>query len=342
MKKYTLVLMVAVVGVVILYPRMQNVVHYTVATTVTNTTTSEVVSSANLTSLQRVNKRCKLCFVYNFNTVIDNPNICDTSPPWAPVVDILILICTQHRRSEYRDVIRKTWLKSSIENTGNIRYVFLLGNTNDVEAQKAINEENTQHGDIIQDDFMDAYKNLTYKILMGFKWAVTRCHNARFVMKTDDDMYVNTGLLLNVVKMYGTQLQDSVGGYCKGRKIPDRNPKSKWYVSNKTYPYKNYPDYCFGFGYITSMHVVKRVFDIHPHVPFFVFEDIYVGSCIQKLHVNTTSLNGFHLFGKKLKKHELKHAVVIHGLTLQQIRNLWKMYKNTLLYDWRCLSIILL
>ena len=39
--------------------------------------------------------------------------------------------------------------------------------------------------------FQDSYYNLTLKTVMGLKWVKDHCSQARFVMKTDDDIFVN-------------------------------------------------------------------------------------------------------------------------------------------------------
>ena len=58
-------------------------------------------------------------------------------------------------------------------------------------------EESRTHGDILQEDFVDSYMNLTLKSVMGLKWVSNHCMKAEFVMKTDDDIYVNINSLLN-------------------------------------------------------------------------------------------------------------------------------------------------
>ncbi len=45
----------------------------------------------------------------------------------------------------------------------------------------------------------DTYHNLTLKTVMGLKWASIFCPQAKFVLKTDDDIYVNLPLLLDAL-----------------------------------------------------------------------------------------------------------------------------------------------
>lgn len=61
-------------------------------------------------------------------------------------------------------------------------------------------EESRTHGDILQEDFVDSYMNLTIKSVMGLKWASTHCPQARFLMKTDDDMFINVPSLLTYLQ----------------------------------------------------------------------------------------------------------------------------------------------
>jgi hypothetical protein len=42
--------------------------------------------------------------------------------------------------------------------------VFALGYTTNVSVESAIEEESNKHHDIIQEDFIDTYRNLTYKV----------------------------------------------------------------------------------------------------------------------------------------------------------------------------------
>ena len=60
-----------------------------------------------------------------------------------------------------------------------------------------IKAESFIYGDIIQENFIDGYYNLTLKTIMGFKWSSKYCSNAKFIMKLDDDVVVNTFDLLN-------------------------------------------------------------------------------------------------------------------------------------------------
>jgi len=49
---------------------------------------------------------------------------------------------------------------------------------------------------IVKADFQDSYRNLTYKAMSALSWISRHCNNTRYVLKTDDDAYVNMRALL--------------------------------------------------------------------------------------------------------------------------------------------------
>ena len=53
---------------------------------------------------------------------------------------------------------------------------------------------------VAQEDFADTYHNLTYKGVAALKWIDMYCSQAVFVLKTDDDIFVNTFALMRVFK----------------------------------------------------------------------------------------------------------------------------------------------
>ena len=85
---------------------------------------------------------------------------------------------------------RKTWGNPDIPGVST-RLVFLLGATKDAALQRSLEMESRRHGDLVQGDFLDTYHNLSYKAIMGNLWVAEFCSQAQFVVKTDDDMYVD-------------------------------------------------------------------------------------------------------------------------------------------------------
>ena len=69
--------------------------------------------------------------------------------------------------------------------------MFCTGSTLDENIQRSLEEESQEYGDLVQGDFLDNYYNLSYKAIMGNLWVAEFCNQAEFLVKTDDDMFVD-------------------------------------------------------------------------------------------------------------------------------------------------------
>ena len=69
--------------------------------------------------------------------------------------------------------------------------MFCTGSTLDENIQRSLKEESQEYGDLVQGDFLDNYYNLSYKAIMGNLWVAEFCSQAEFLVKTDDDMFVD-------------------------------------------------------------------------------------------------------------------------------------------------------
>ncbi|KAL3885848.1 hypothetical protein ACJMK2_025880 [Sinanodonta woodiana] len=237
---------------------------------------------------------CEACFSHNFKYVIDNDVMCKLYND-SQEIDLIILIFTTHQHQKERNAIRQTWLNYTNRNKANIRYSFLLGEVLDENMRKLVEEESRIHNDIIKEDFVDTYQNLTHKIMMAFKYTITKCSHAKFILKTDDDVWVNIPGLLKVLQREKMILQTAVAGACFHGANPHRNPDSKWYASFQSYPHDSYPGFCSGTGYVTSNNVAKKIFEISKNVPFFHLEDVYVAMCLRKLGYRLHKIAGFNI-----------------------------------------------
>lgn len=111
---------------------------------------------------------------------------------------------------------------------------------------------------IPQGSFRDSYKNLTYKHVMMLKYLIYHCPQAKYLLKADDDIYVNTPVLLNFLQ------ELSPAGSKKFLFCPPnyakvvrsfRQHSSKWRLTFKEYPHKNHPPSCNGFFFVYSKDV---------------------------------------------------------------------------------------
>lgn len=101
--------------------------------------------------------------VRNFRFLI-NHDPCNKTQPL-----LLMLIHSAPANFPKRMVIRETWGQPKL---GTV-VIFLIGNT--PGYKKKLEEEDKIYGDIVQGNFKDAYRNMTYKHVMALKWATYHC-----------------------------------------------------------------------------------------------------------------------------------------------------------------------
>lgn len=265
---------------------------------VTGNTTSKA-SGKVVTAYRAEGKRfikgawsCDGCFKTQF-MFSSGEHICRSIRDGSPEpVDILILITTAYTHMRERATLRKTWLTRTKQNTAKVRYAFILGWSANSQLRKYVARESEIYRDIVIADFMDSYSNLTYKTIAAFSWARQWCGHTKFVMKTDDDMYVNIENLIALTVRFRGLLQTRIMGSCKNQS-PVRISTSQYYISEEQYPYSDYPTVCSGTGYVTSIRVIERITNVSPNVPYFPLEDVYVAFCLNKLGLGTRRYQGF-------------------------------------------------
>ena len=223
--------------------------------------------------------------------------------------EVLLIICVISTRDNFanRRAIRETW--GSFTNRS-IHMIFALGSSKpseDVAVQASIQEEFEKHGDIIQGNFVDSYKNLTIKSIFAIKWITKYCSDAKFFLKADDDAYVNVPLLLKTL----LQLEEDnsfgwkfILGHSRHGAKPVRNRWHRWYVATALFPNDTFPDYTSGGAtYSMSMSAVKSIAQVMASVPQINLEDVYItGMCAHK--ANVTILNDDRIQSSKVTSKE--------------------------------------
>jgi len=286
----------------------------------------DVLGNAFNSSEKTRKSTCFGCFKHNFKYVIENDNICQETS-YTEKVSLIIIILTTHRNVNSRNALRRTWLTYTKENTGKVRYAFLLGESNFPAHRQSVIEENNLFHDIIKEDFVDSYKNLTYKTIMGLKWVSQKCSNAKYLLKTDDDMWINIPTLMASLEnpVVEERLKTSIAGMCTQKALPIRNRQSKWYASYLSFPEKMYPGFCSGTGYVTSVKVANQIYEISPNVPFFHLEDVYVALCVRKLGLRLAPMPGFNSGRPKMDPCVYKGPKLItaHQLSPTMMQIMW-------------------
>ncbi len=145
-------------------------------------------------------------------------------------------------------------------------------------------EEAKTHNDIVTFDFVEDYKKrMTLKTLVTMNWAV-KTFQSRFFVKIDEDVVFNqrrfhqeSNAVLEAKQKESSMVPPQViFGRCFLDTGPDRRPKSKYYVSENTYPGSKYPNYTSGPFYVLTGAAIESVLQQVPFVPVPPMEDVAV------------------------------------------------------------------
>uniref|UniRef100_A0A8C6VC36 Hexosyltransferase n=1 Tax=Naja naja TaxID=35670 RepID=A0A8C6VC36_NAJNA len=197
-----------------------------------------------------------------------SPSPCALTTPW-----LLVLVASAPGHEARRAAVRRSWGVARVAGGHSVQTVFTVGLPGDVARQAALEREAAEHGDLLQGRFADTYANLTLKTLAMLGWATTRCPTARFLLKADDDVFLNLPALGPAAAYLGR---------IHWRVAPDRDPSSRHYVPASLYSPSAYPPYCSGTTYVLSGPAAVAVLAAARHLPLFAVEDAFVGLCARR------------------------------------------------------------
>ncbi|XP_054718208.1 beta-1,3-galactosyltransferase 1-like [Uloborus diversus] len=212
-------------------------------------------------------------------------------------VFVVVLVCSSVPNFDARQAIRDTWAQDAAK-LNNMRVFFLLGKSSNESLNNAVYNESQKFSDIIQEDFLDTYNNLTLKSVMLLKWVNQNCANAQYIMKTDDDMFVHLPNLFRLLKVKGRKWL-LLGCLIRGA-VPVKDWNSKWYVPEVVYPGRVYPPYLSGTGYVMSRESASVLYRTALNTAFFYLEDIFItGICASRAGLKAVNNEGFKFYKRK-------------------------------------------
>ncbi|KAI5103840.1 lactosylceramide 1,3-N-acetyl-beta-D-glucosaminyltransferase B [Silurus meridionalis] len=207
---------------------------------------------------------------------------------------LLLLVKSSPESFERRQAIRSTWgnevyIKRNLGVT--VRVLFALGvhpqPLNRKKLQQRLVREDQIYQDLIQQDFLDTFHNLTIKLLLQLGWKHAYCDHAHFLMSADDDIFVHMPNLIRYLQEINqTGVKDFWVGKVHRGAPPIRKKNSKYYVSHEMYPWLLYPDYTPGAAYVISKDVASRVYRASLTLNASLhIDDVFMGICAHAIGV---------------------------------------------------------
>jgi beta-1,3-galactosyltransferase 1 len=152
---------------------------------------------------------------------------------------IACFVISAPKNDHRRNAIRKTWGKL-------IKPIFLMGKS-DKETTRSVIQEAQQFNDIIIEDFVDSYINLTIKTAFAMKNFVSHFNSSKYFFKIDDDAFLNVEGLYEHLKAVP---ESSLVGQSESYSIPIRDENHRWYIPEFLFEGDVFPPYLLGLAYL--------------------------------------------------------------------------------------------
>ena len=258
-----------------------------------------------------------------YSFVLNPPAVC------TPTTELVIVVITAVNNFEDRQAVRDTWGSYAADAHHNTSLVFLLGSTSSPQLQARLVNESERHRDIVQEDFVDSYRNLSVKSVALLRWVTVYCNTSRYVLKADDDMYVNVSNLILALRTESKARPTFVLGHVFVGAKPVQNKNSKWYTPESDFSEKVYPRYASGTAYAMTTSAARLLYRASAEVPLFWLEDIYItGLCSRKAGVAVVHHGGFSYQRQNIDGCHFRKAITGHRYTAAEKRSIFELVRN--------------
>ena len=248
-----------------------------------------------------------------------------------------------------RMTIRETWASLKITRKGfNVKFIFVLGQGNKQE-QANIVKESSKYNDIIQKKFIDSYQNLSLKSCAAIEWVSKYCPTTSYVLKVDDDVFVNTYVILNylnklLLQAFTTRKSVLTSFRNTGTTYPiiacfihNVNEKIIIRKGNKEMEIdSDYPRFCAGPAYLMERQAVTAIYRASLCAEYHPYEDVLItGMLASRAKVRLISLGRYYCFrpqnltslfthSQLSRKYMFYHLAGIRQTDDEVMRNLWQ------------------
>lgn len=264
----------------------------------------------------------KTADVYERGHMNDAGSINNICPNNGSDINLLILITSAPTHREQRLSIRQSWGHYGIRR--DISIAFILGRTQDQRIDDQLAAENYMYSDLIRGNFVDSYKNLTLKTISLLEWTSANCPNATYLLKTDDDMFINVPKLLQFIETHLGHKRSIFGRLAKKWK-PIRNKKSKYYVSPEQYFPPVFPPFTTGPAYLMTSDIILELYNKSLSQTYLKLEDVYTtGIVAQLLNIHRINIKEFLNRRIAFNQCNIKKSISIHMVKTNEQYDLWK------------------
>ena len=199
---------------------------------------------------------------------------------------LVILVMSLHNMTSQRQAIRDTW--GSVSNSYSwpnsnqhfsIEVFFVFGINKISSLNTAVAMEAAEKKDVIVAQFDDSYFNLTIKVLLAFKWTRDFCSTAKYVMKVDEDTYINIPKFVDL--LHSQQMNNTIlGPYFFTHSVARTGRHA---LPNSVFPAPKYPPHVKGNAYVMPIDVSMKILAVSEYMPYVHIEDCAITGILAKV-----------------------------------------------------------
>eukprot|EP00472_Partenskyella_glossopodia_P004661 CAMPEP_0197524474 /NCGR_PEP_ID=MMETSP1318-20131121/9145_1 /TAXON_ID=552666 /ORGANISM="Partenskyella glossopodia, Strain RCC365" /LENGTH=495 /DNA_ID=CAMNT_0043077445 /DNA_START=333 /DNA_END=1817 /DNA_ORIENTATION=+ len=236
---------------------------------------------------------------------------------------MLIGILSAPKHKDQRGAQRRAWLQHQFCKSGKALARFFVGMSGDAKIDKMVAEEAQRTGDIvILPDLQDSYYKIAAKTAAMVHMAVGI--NADFLLKCDDDTYVDVDQVFQGIKGQGGGLVLAAITYNGGAQRD-----GKWAMPVEDFPGARYPPFPHGPGYVIGKDILKhadeklKAGELRP----LALEDVSMGVWIDSAKKNGVRVNYQSRKGKRKGSVNIggchPGAMISHYMLPEQMVCMW-------------------
>ena len=272
---------------------------------------------------------------YNFNISVPSwpQNPCGSLTDDSAI----IVIYTSVTNMEGRSIIRNTYANATLLNELNMRHVFVIGKFRDGENEKKwkmVKAEQEIYQDIVIGDFVDTYRNLSYKGLTALRFVQEYCKKVKWVIKLDDDAIADTPRIIYKLRNGHSHRKLTLFGevFYHAKPIICPHKPLKWCV-NKTSIHaskvgRRYPNYVMGIGYVLTADLVPHMLEQAADNPPFDIDDVYMTGILTRFIKGNKIIQwGRIIQNKKLRKLIPGKHIIGHS-SIEHITDQWELIQE--------------
>ncbi len=180
-------------------------------------------------------------------------------------MDLLIFVISKCSHFSIRQSIRRTWANIELleEYFPKLKLKLLFLVDIDSKSEKKIELEYIYHKDIVQiNNLGEQYEYVTEREAALYQFIQFNCKQTKFLFKTDDDIFINSFLLLVFInKQIHSFNQYSLFGFPIEHGLVVRHTDSfvgqRYIITKDEYSCPRYPTFLSGFGYLMSFQTLS-------------------------------------------------------------------------------------